>query len=91
MAKEHVINAMPVATVVVNFAKESGDAIIYFASTSTASNDWSAYLVALDGVLYKSDMKAWNGKITNSSAAGLSNYSGADLVKALQQRLWSGL
>jgi type IV pilus assembly protein PilA len=64
----------------------SGDSRIYFASTSTASNNWSAYLLAVDGVLYKSDKKAWNGKTTNSTAAGLSKYPGAALVKALQDQ-----
>ena len=63
-----------------------GDSRIYFASTSTASNNWSAYLVAVDGVLYKSDKKTWNGKTTNSTVAGLSKDSGAALVKALQDR-----
>ena len=64
----------------------SGDSRIYIASTSTASDNWNAYLVAVDGVLYKSDKKAWNGKTDKLYANGLSKYSGAALVKALQEK-----
>jgi type IV pilus assembly protein PilA len=66
---------------------QSGDSRIYFASTSTNSGDRTAYLVAVDGVLYKSSVEhTYTHLTTNSNVAGLYNYSGAALVKALQEK-----
>ncbi len=66
---------------------QAGSDRIYFASTgSTGNGNWKAYLVAVNGTLYKSTNTAWNGKTDPGSVNGLySAASGSDLVSKLTQ------
>ena len=57
---------------------------IFFAGNASSDNsNWAAYLVVVNGVLYKSSLTNSNGSIKSVSIAGLYNLSGTALATAL--------
>ena len=58
--------------------------MIYFAGDgNSAHSNWNAYLLVVDGVLYKSNATIGNGSAKGAGVAGLSGKTGTDLVAAL--------